>query len=247
MRSIRSGADGLLRNIEPIECTQYDVKVIRFLNKLGGFEYIPFYQKDETKQTQNDQKYLQFGDYYKNVNGDAQDVISLFRDDYPAENEQILDSLSRAQNVWLADNWQISAETGRISHQTPVNGTITTSDRLVKMSLSDEAFAQVFDRFELGDRVSFINSETSLDMWGVIAQFSGEPGSAFVSVRFTETTGNDDRITLDSWIGVEDLNLVAWDAWQLCTFTDSTTINSGRGRIYVKLQLKTNPKQNYRI
>ena len=245
----KNGVRGLKRSVSPVPCSDYKVKLVRFLNKFGGFEYIIFYQRDEARETTSSAEYLQFEDGYKAVNGDVQEQISLFRDDFAAIDAPVLESLNRSQNVWFAEGWQISTYENIISSIASLQLPLSANERLIKMFLDTADFNETAKRFEAGDRVTLLDEAGGvlLDMYGILAQFSSGV-TPFILIKFSGVLGNDDLTTLDGFVsGATELKLVAFDAWELCTFADATVVESGKDSLLVRLSLKTNPKQNYRI
>lgn len=247
IRTITSLGSGKVINFIPIPCSNWGVKLLKFKNLQGGVEYLFFYQKDSKKSNTSDSSYLQFEDGYKNVNGDTQREFTLWRDDLPRELSQTVEALDNNQNVWFADDWQICDVSKICEYVDSPSLPLESNERLVKIDLTAQEYKEIFKRFDVGERVTFITDSGELDMHGVVAQYSnGEDKSMLI--KFTGTAGNDDLATLDTWIASStELYLTAFDAWELCTVSNLTKYETKRDKLFVQVGLVTQPEKNYKI
>lgn len=241
--------NGAEKVITELPCNnEYKRKLVKFKNDYGVWEYMFFYQKSDEKAETSDQIYSEFSDGYKHSDGDLQYKISLFRDDLMAigQNYSVLKQLDKNQNIWYSD-WQITAYSEVFSYVTSPVATLEPDQRLIEFSLTKAQYDELRNRFSVGDKITLLDDFVQLQMFGELAEFN-DNGAYTVRILFTAYPGNDDLSTLDNWeLSQFPVYIAAYDAWQLCTFGNMTKYEDGKERIFVNLELKTNPVTNYRI
>lgn len=248
IKAIKAGRYGTTIKLSDLPCSNFDTKQIKFLNRFGVPEYLFFYGKDEKQNDYSNEQYQKFEVGYRNVNGDTQDSWTIYRDDFKRSLEPVLSDLNANQNIWLADKWMFSDFKVSIYPVDSENFALTSTERLLKATVSQEEYNMLFERFAEDDKITFHSTDSEkLSMWGVIQNFSENTNEYAVYFKFDADVENDALTTLDEWTGSEFLYIEAYEGWKSVVVSNKTVVKSGQDTISVRLGLKANPSVSYKI
>lgn len=215
--------------------------MLKFQNRFGVWEYLLLDGEAERSPRVSGDEYAEFDNGYWAFGGDVQDTIRLTLDDFPMKFAPVLQDLSAAPNVWVAQRWQFSPFVGVATNAPVPDGALPSTERLLTYTPTNTIdLAECALKFPVGSRVFFspTDSPSTQSMWGTVLAYTP---SACV-VKFTETSENTGVLALDVYVTLtKSLQICAFDAWALAAIENITKFDPSLGSITLEIDLRLNP------
>lgn len=221
-------------------CGKLTTSMLKFKNRFGVYEYIPFTANSEYNNSRVESEEGEFESGYYVFGKRTERKIKLFNPFFPSESVEAVTDLQKGANAFYSDGWQFSQYNSVLSEVVEPDMVLETNQRLLRYNMDPR---EEISRLKVGDRVTFelvAVPFTMSEIWGTI---TGIESNGAITIFFDETDENTGLVLIDSWVAsFALLRICMYDAWELCRIESVNSIRRVGGSVSpIEVEIILNP------